>query len=105
MIEYVAPAPAVTFATPAPVIEYVTPSPVIEHTAPAPSVTCFMPACTMAAVTTGVSLDTSGLANPQFPFTAVGASAPQVVDSLSPLDEFAAHVYNQVRQELFVAKR
>ena len=44
----------------------------------------------MAAVTTGVNLDTT--------------SAPQVVGSHLTLDEFAALVYNQVRQELFVAE-
>ena len=31
-------------------------------------------------------------------------SAPQITDSLSPVDEFAATVHNQVRQELFIAE-
>ena len=59
----------------------------------------FPPAYTMAAVTTGVSLDTTGLVNTQCSITAVEDSAPQVDGSLSPLDEFAAPVYNRVRQE------
>ena len=58
----------------------------------------------MAAVTTGVNFDTTGLVNPHCSITAVEASAPHVVDSLSPLDEFTTPVYNQVRQELFVAE-
>ena len=58
----------------------------------------------MAAVTTGVSHDTTDLVNPQCPITAVGASAPQVAGSISSLDESATPVRNQVRQELFVAE-
>ena len=58
----------------------------------------------MTADTTGVSLDTAGLVDPQCSITAVEDSAPQVIDSPSPLDEFAAPVYNHFRQELFVAE-
>ena len=107
--EDVAPAPADTCAT-HPVIEYVAPSPVIGYIARAPAATCsapsqqFPPAYTMAAVTTGVNLDTTDLVNPQCSVTAVEDSAPQAIDSCSPSDEFAAPVYNQARQELFVAE-
>ena len=41
--------------------------------------------------------------NPQFSSTAVEASTPQVVVSLSPCEEFSAPVYNQVHQEQIVA--
>ena len=58
----------------------------------------------MAAVTTGASVDTTGLVNLECLITAVGASAPQVAGSTSPLDEFATPAYSQVRQELFVAE-
>ena len=55
----------------------------------------------MEAVTTGVSSDTTGLANPPCALTAAEASAPHVVGSLLPLDEFAAHVH----QEQIVAEQ
>ena len=107
--EYVALGPADTYATHL-VIEYVAPSPVIEYIARAPAASCsapsqqFPPAYTMAAVTTGVNLDTTDLVNPQCSVTAVEDSAPQAIHSRSPSDEFAAPVYNQARQELFVAE-
>ena len=41
--------------------------------------------------------------SPQFSSTAVEGSAPQVVVSLPPFDEFTAPVYNQVHQEQIVA--
>ena len=53
----------------------------------------------MAAVTTGVNLDTNGLVNSKCSVTTVEASAPQVVGSISPLEEFAAPVYDQVHEE------
>ena len=80
VIECVAPAPAVIHEEPAPVIEYVAPSPVIEYIAPPPAVIYSTPslksppAYTMAAVTTDVNLDTTGLVNPHCPITAVEAS-------------------------------
>ena len=110
-IEHVAPAPAVTHAKPVPVIEYVAPAPDIEYIAPAPSVTFatpgqqLPPAHVMAAVTTGVSRDTTVVVNPHCLITAVEASVPQVDGSISPLDEFAAPVYNQVHQLLLMAER
>ena len=73
--EYVAPAPDVAYAIPAPVIDHVSTSPVIEHITPAPSVTHvtpseqFSPADYMTAVATGVSLDFTGLMNPQCAIT------------------------------------
>ena len=84
-----------------PVIENVARSPVIEYISRAPSVTHvtpgeqFSPACTTEAVTTGVTSDTTGLVNPLCAITAVEASAPQVVASLPPLDEFAAPVHQE----------
>ena len=92
MTEYVAPAPAVHYATPAPLVAFVTPSPVIEYNALAPSVTCFTPspqsllAYTMAAVTTGVTVDTARSVNSQSPITDVGASASQVAGSHPPVE-------------------
>ena len=62
-----APAPAVTCSTPDPETDYVTHPSVMEYIAPAPSVTfatptqLLPPAHTMAAVTTCVSLDTTGV--------------------------------------------
>ena len=49
------------------------------------------------------NVDTTGLVNPQFPRTAVEASAPHVVALLPPSKEITAPVYNQVHQELIVA--
>ena len=49
-------------------------------------------------------VDIAVLVNPQFSNTAVEASAPQVVVSLLPIDEFTAPVYNQVHQEQIVAR-
>ena len=53
----------------------------------------------METITTGVRADTTGLVNLLCSFTSVEASAPQVVSSLPPLDEFEVPVYNQVDQE------
>ena len=39
----------------------------------------------------------------QFSITIVEASAPQVVGSLPPLEEFTGPVYNQVHQEQIAA--
>ena len=52
-------------------------------------------AYTMAAVATGVNLNTTGVVNPQSAITAVEAPAPQVVGSLLLLGEFASPVDNQ----------
>ena len=98
VIEYVRPAPADTYATPAPVTTYVMPSPVTECIAQAPPVAIstpsqqLPPAFTMAAVSTGVNLDTAGLVNPRCSITAVEASAQQDDGSISSLDEFTARV-------------
>ena len=92
--EHMAPAPDDTFAARAPVIQYefATPSPVIEYSAPAPCVICFTPspqsllAYTMAAVTTGVTVDTTRSVNSQSPITDVGASASQLAGLLPPFE-------------------
>ena len=42
--EYVAPAPAVTYAVPAPVVGYVAPAPAVTHAAPAPVIDYVAPA-------------------------------------------------------------
>ena len=44
VMEYAAPAPAVTHAAPAPVDEFDAPAPAVTHAAPAPVVECFTPA-------------------------------------------------------------
>ena len=59
----------------------------------------------MESVTTGVSLDTTGLVNPHCPITTVEASAPHVDGSLPPLDVSAAAVCNQIRQEQIAAEQ
>ena len=87
-----APALAVYYAASAPLIEFVTPSLEIEYSALASSVTCFTPspqsplAYTMAAVTTGATVDTTRSVYSQFPITDVGASASQVTGSLHPVE-------------------
>ena len=86
VIEDVTPAPADSFSTPAPVIDFVAPSPIaqatsVTHVAPSER---FSPGHTMTAVTTGVSLDTTGVVSPRCSTTAVEASGPQVYGSTSP---------------------
>ena len=102
----VALAPAVTCTAPAPVID-VAPAPVIEYIAPAPFAPSqqLLPAYTMATVTTDVSLDLTSLANPQCFIIAVEATAPQVVGLPLSLDESAAPMYNQARQEQIAAEQ
>ena len=95
-------------ASPAPVFEYVPPAPVIENIAPAPAVTFdapsqqLPPVFSTATVATDVNLDITGLMSLQFSSTAVEASAPQVVVSLPPFEEFTEPVYNHVHQEQIV---
>ena len=48
-------------------------------------------------------VDITRLVNPQFSNTAMEASAPQVVGSLPPFEEFDAPVYNRILQEQIVA--
>ena len=50
-----------------------------------------------------ISFDITGLVSPQFSSTVVEASAPQVLLSLPPFEEFSAPVYNQDHQEQIVA--
>ena len=59
----------------------------------------------MAAVNTGVNLDTTGVVNPRCFITAVETSAPQIDGSFSPLDESAAPVYNKIHQLLLTSER
>ena len=86
-------------ATPAslPVSEHVAPALVIEFIAPAPTVILPVPSQLLTSTST-----LTGLVSPQFSGTAVEASAPQVVGSLLPLEEFDAPFYNQVHQEQIV---
>ena len=76
VIGYKVPTLAVNYVVPAPVIEYVSSALVIEYIAPAPAASA-----------------------------AVELSALHVVDSLDPLEEFDAPVYNQVHQEQVVTGR
>ena len=89
--EQVQPAPTVTCATPVPVIENVTSSLVIEYI-PAPSVTFATPSQQFPPAYT---MDTTRLVNPRCRTTAVEDSAPQVVGSISDVDEFAAPVHQE----------
>ena len=75
---------------PAPVIEYIAPAPAVTYDAPSQQLP---PVFTTTPVTTDINLDIIGLVNPHFSSTAVQASAPQVVGSLPPLEEFDAPVY------------
>ena len=70
-------------------VEYIAPAPAVTYDAPSQQLP---PVYTMTTVTTDVNLDIIGLVNPQFSSTAVEASAPQVVGSLPPLEEFDALV-------------
>ena len=87
-------------------IDSVAPSPVIEYIALAISVTHvtpserFSPSRTMAAVTTGVSLGSTGVVSPRCPTTAVEASGPQVDGSTSFLCESAAPVQNIIEPQI-----
>ena len=100
VIEDVTPAPAVTCATQVPVIEHVAPAPVIAYVAPAPPVTISSPVSSYLQRTPW----TTGLVNPRCSTTAVEDSAPQVVGSISSVDEFATPVYNQVQQFLLMTE-
>ena len=57
----------------------------------------------MTDVTTDVKFDITGLVTPHFSTTVVEVSSPQVVGSLSPLQEFVALMRNHVLQEQIVA--
>ena len=96
-IEHVFPAPVATHVVPALVFEYVVPAPCERDS------TCsdfwLLPAYTMTTVNPGVSFDIACLVSPQLSSAAVEASAPQVVVSLPPFEEFTAPLYNQVHQE------
>ena len=88
------------FAEPARAIEYVEPAFVIGYIAPAPPVIFStpsqpFPSCTMAADTTGDSLDTTSFVNPPCLVAVVEASASRVVGSLSLLDEFTTPVHQE----------
>ena len=84
-------------------------APVIEYVAPAPAVTLsvpsqlLLPAHTTTTDTTDDNFDTTGLVHPQFSFTAVEVFSLQVVVYLVPSDEFDAPVYSQIHQEQTVA--
>ena len=90
-------------------IENMSSAPVNEYVAPAPAVTLpvpsqqLHPAYTMTNVTTDDNFDSTDLVHPQISFPAVEAFSPQVIGSLSPLDEFDAPVYNRIHQEQVVA--
>ena len=85
------------------------PALVIENIAPATAVTFdapsqqLPPAYTTPTDTTGDNFDITDLVHPQFSFTAAEAFSPLVVGSLPPMEEFDAPVYDQIRQEKFVA--
>ena len=128
VIEYVAPAPAVTYAAPAPVDGYVAPSPavtyaapapVIGYVAPAPSVTYAAPASVFEYVAPAPVLEyiapepavsfvaPSQQLRPAYTADTTGVnldasvegSASQVVGSLPHGEMFAVPVFNQVHQE------
>ena len=100
LIECAAPAPSASFSSPGPVIEHVTPAPAVYYAAPAPVIkhVSFAP-------DSRVNRDTRGLVNPQISIFAVGASAPQVVDSSPAVDESSLPVCKQVHQEQISAEQ
>ena len=87
---YVAPAPSVTYAAPASVFEYVAPAPVLEYIAPEPAVSFVAPSQQLrpAYTASGVNLH-----------AAVEVSASQVVGSLPLGEVFAAPVFHHVHHE------
>ena len=62
------------------------------------------PVYSTTTVTTDDNLDIVGLVYPQFSSTAVEPFSPHVVGSVPPLEEFTEPMYNQIHQELFVAR-
>ena len=76
------------------------PAPVFGFVAPRQQLP---PVYTTATVDTDVNLDSAGSVNPQFSSSAMETSAPQVIGSLPPVEEFDAPVYNQVNQEQILA--
>ena len=69
---------------------------------PAPTVTYVVPSQQLPPVFSTTSV-TTGLVYPQFSNPAVVPSAPCVVGSLPPVEEFSAPVYDHVHQEQFAA--
>ena len=84
-----------------PVIEHVMSSPVIEFIAPTPPVTFAtpnqqFPAYTMAGVTSGVSLDTTGFVHLPCPITVVETSASHVVGAPVHQERFPEQTVEQI---------
>ena len=63
----------------------------------------FCDALTYDAAT--LSIDTTGLVNPQFSISAVEASASQIIGSLHSVDESASPAYIEVHQEQTAAEQ
>ena len=114
-IDYVTLAPADAFAAPAPVTEYVTPTPtdlyaaparVIEHVAPAPVIEYIAPASPVTISSPSQQLPPAyhghhRFGEPAMLYHSCGNSAPQVVGSISLVDD----VHNQVHQLLLMTGR
>ena len=108
VVGYVAPAPAVTYAAPAPVIDYVAPAPSVTFAAPAPVFEYVAPAPVfefIAPAHAGSFVAPSQQLRPAYSAATVAtgvnldATASQVVGSLPLGEVFAAPVFNQVHQE------
>ena len=93
VIKYVPPAPVTEYVAAGPITEYGKPAPVTECVKPSPAVTY------TTADTTGVNLEITDFMNPQSLFTTVEASAPHVMGSSPPLEEFAAPGMSLLHQE------
>ena len=85
-------------ATPVPVIEFVAPAPVVEYIAPALPVTI---SWGQSAVTSTLHYGQLRSGEPAMLHHSCGDSAPQIIGSFSPVNEFAAPVH----QEQLVAEQ
>ena len=85
------------------------PALVIQYIAPALAVTYVVPnqqlppVYTTTTVTTDDNFNMTGLVYPQFSSTAVEPFPPHVVGPLPPLEEFSEPVFSQVHQEQIAA--
>merc|ERR1719480_746057 len=101
----VAAPPAVTYAAPAATVVAAAPQAVAYAAPPTTIVTeAALPAnYTMAAVTTGVNLDLTGLTNPSFAMGTREVGAPVLVGALPGFEEMAGAVVTAVPQQQVVA--
>ena len=102
MVEYVDPAPVVTYAAPAPVIEYVSSAPVTDYGAPAPAMTYVAssqqlpPAYTMTTDITDDNFDITDWSTRNFPVLLRRLLHHRSLFHFLPMKSFSAPVYTVV---------